>query len=773
MLVGQDSNWRNGELKSLRNKDNLLNQELVNQLSGYCQNCQRQEVKNRDNLSEEVTLRGYSSLGQLDCCRLWLSLGTTNLGFNLASEKLVKKVLAKPCKNYEMWDVITDGPFILSTLNVVTNELMPKPMSKWTEAETKKVQVNFKAINTLHCALTPTEFNKVSRYTTAKQVWEKLRIIHEGTYQVKESKIAILTKNYEMFKMEPGEDITNMFDRFTNITNKLSQLVTAIREAKDLNVITLDEICGSLLTHELELKEEEEEDRREAKEKKKNIALKANILEEELEELSCSDDEEFALVARKFKKLMGRRNQRLARIGFKKDQSASWKIKNKNDFNKKEELICYECKKPGHFKFECLLLKDETPKKNKKSKKAMVVATWSDSDTSSSEAEDEKSEERANICLIAQEDETEVSSSPYDISIDDLLIHYLDVIIVVNMVEPHLKETYSRAQLKKKQPWYMDSGCSWHMRGDKMLFAQLDKRKRGTVSFGDDSKSKIHGIGTVGKNSQTQISHVLLVKGLKHNLLSISQLCDKGFKVCFDSNKCEVIDIGTKKFSFIGKRLKNMYAIFLEDLEINDEICLVANADSDSWLWHKRLRHVSLHTMSKLIKKNLVVGLPNIKFESDKMCDACQLGKPIRTSFKSKKIVSTSKPLEMLHIDLFGPISTTSLGEKSYGFVIVDDYSRYTWVYFLTHKNDALSTFISHCRKVENEKGLAIVSIRSDHGGEFESEEFEKFFNEKGLDHNFSAPKTPQQNGVVERKNRTLKEMAQTMLCENNLPKYF
>ncbi|EOY31818.1 Uncharacterized protein TCM_039050 [Theobroma cacao] len=132
--------------------------------------------------------------------------------------------------DYEMWDIITDGPFMSSTLNVVKNELMPKPRSEWTGTETRKVQVNFKAINTLHCALTPTEFNKVSRCTIAKQVWEKLRIIHEGTSQVKESKIALLTHNYEMFKMEPIEDITSMFDRFTNITNKLSQLRKPILE---------------------------------------------------------------------------------------------------------------------------------------------------------------------------------------------------------------------------------------------------------------------------------------------------------------------------------------------------------------------------------------------------------------------------------------------------------------------------------------------------------------------------------------------------------------
>ncbi|XP_017972543.1 PREDICTED: uncharacterized protein LOC108661158 [Theobroma cacao] len=351
--------------------------------------------------------------------------------------------------DYEMWDVITNGPFIPLTLNVVTNEIIPKPRSEWTEVETKKSLNKFKAINTLHCALTPTEFNKASSCTTAKQVWDKLKIIHEGTSQVKESKIALLTHNYEMFKMESGKDITSMLDRFTNITNKLSQLgklipkheivkrllrslpknlepkVTAIREAKDLNVITLDEIYGSLLTHKLELKKEDKEDKIDAKEKKKSIALKASILEEALDSLSYDDDEELAMVAKRS---------------------------------------------------ECPLLKEETPKKNRKSKKAMVAATWSDSDTSSSDDEEEKVEERANLCMMARDDESEV--------------------------ELNLKDTCSRAQLKEKEPWFMDNGCSRHMIRNEVLFAQLDKKKGGIVSFGDDLKGRIYGIGTIGKNFQ-------------------------------------------------------------------------------------------------------------------------------------------------------------------------------------------------------------------------------------------------------------------------------
>ena len=324
-----------------------------------------------------------------------------------------------------------------------------------------------------------------------------------------------------------------------------------------------------------------------------------------------------------------------------------------------------------------------------------------------------------------------------------------------------------------RKPWYLDSGCSRHMTGDKSLFQALDRKRSGNVTFGDNSKGVIQGIGIIGNNTKTLIKHVLFVEGLKHNLLSISQLCDKGFRVCFDAHACHIIDSNTNKVAYIGKRHENVYVIYIEEIELNNESCLIANDVNDSWLWHRRLGHASMKTLSKLVKNDLVIGLPKLNFNKNKICDACQFGKQVKSSFKPKNLVSTTRPLELLHIDLFGPMDVISMGGKSYGFVIVDDYSRFTWVYFLTHKDDALQTFINHCKKIQNEKGLTLVNIRSDHGGEFESHGFESFCNKNGYSHNFSALRTPQQNGVVERKNRTLKEMARTMLCENNLPKYF
>ena len=125
--------------------------------------------------------------------------------------------------------------------------------------------------------------------------------------------------------------------------------------------------------------------------------------------------------------------------------------------------------------------------------------------------------------------------------------------------------------------------------------------------------------------------------------------------------------------------------------------------------------------MSKLAKKNLVKGLPKVSYERNRLCDACQLGKQTRNTFKPKNIVSTTRSLELLHMDLFGPTRTTSLEEKRYGLVIVDDYSRFTWVMFLAHKDKTFALFQNFVKNISIEKNTTILSIRSDHGAWYKS----------------------------------------------------
>jgi len=179
-----------------------------------------------------------------------------------------------------------------------------------------------------------------------------------------------------------------------------------------------------------------------------------------------------------------------------------------------------------------------------------------------------------------------------------------------------------------------------------------------------------------------------------------------------------------------------------------------------------------MHHLNRIASKDLLIGLPKLKFERNKLCEACQKGKQTKSSFKPINVVSTTRPLELLHMDLFGPSRTKSLGGNYYGLVIVYDYSRFTWTLFIATKDNVYLAFKKFTKVIQNEKGCRTSTIKSDHGGEFQNERFDKFCEKHGIKHNFSAPRTPQQNEVVERKNRSLEKLARTLLNETNLPKY-
>ncbi|GKD79365.1 retrovirus-related pol polyprotein from transposon TNT 1-94, partial [Tanacetum coccineum] len=148
--------------------------------------------------------------------------------------------------------------------------------------------------------------------------------------------------------------------------------------------------------------------------------------------------------------------------------------------------------------------------------------------------------------------------------------------------------------------------------------------------------------------------------------------------------------------------------------------------------------------------KELVRNLPKLKFDQH-LCDACKIGKQAQASHKAKNIFSTTKCLELLHMDLFGPSAIRSYAGNRYTLVIVDDYSRYTWTRFLKDKTKAFDQFRTFSKKIQNQLGCTIVSIRTDHGREFDNKvQFGEFCNANGITHNFSAPRTPQSNGVIE-----------------------
>ena len=157
----------------------------------------------------------------------------------------------------------------------------------------------------------------------------------------------------------------------------------------------------------------------------------------------------------------------------------------------------------------------------------------------------------------------------------------------------------------KEQKWILDSGCSRHMSGKSSLFTEIKKQSSGSITLGDKGKCDIIGIGKVGCNTESTIDDVYLVDGLKYNLLSISQLCDKGNKVVFDKNKCEVQDASTGKILLVAPRYNNVYAMFTNQIAEKSLKCLKA-LNEDSRLWHRRLGHINMHTLNKLASKELV-----------------------------------------------------------------------------------------------------------------------------------------------------------------------
>ncbi|GKD54224.1 retrovirus-related pol polyprotein from transposon TNT 1-94 [Tanacetum coccineum] len=200
-----------------------------------------------------------------------------------------------------------------------------------------------------------------------------------------------------------------------------------------------------------------------------------------------------------------------------------------------------------------------------------------------------------------------------------------------------------------------------------------------------------------------------------------------------------------------GIRKKGLYVMKLGNVP-KDKICL-ATIDENFTLWHRRLGHASMRLIQSLASKELVRNLHKLKFDQH-FCDACKIGKQAHASHKAKNIVSTTRCLELLHMDLFGPSAVRSYGGNRYTLVIVDDYSGYTWIRFLKDKTEAFDQFKIFSEKIQNQLGCTIVSIRTDHGREFDNKlQFRGFCNANGVTHNFSAPRTPQSNGVVERKN--------------------
>nr|GEW02084.1 RNA-directed DNA polymerase, eukaryota [Tanacetum cinerariifolium] len=354
--------------------------------------------------------------------------------------------------------------------------------------------------------------------------------------------------------------------------------VTAIEESKDLTSLSLNKLIGNLNVHEMIIKK----DFKIVKEKGERKSLALNAKKESSDE-ECStfksEDEDYAMAVRDFKKFFKRR----------------------------------DCPKP--------------PKDN--NQRAFFGGSWSDS----GEEDDEKVNNET--CLVAQ------ASSEICLGVD---------------LEPN--------------EWIKDSECSKHMTGNQKLFSSYKAYNGSNIIFGSNLRGNIIGKGTI-LNDYLKIDNVEHVGNLRFNLLSIRQICDNKYRVTLSEHESEI----TKDGKVIGRGIKKkgLYVMKLRN-KPKDKICL-ATIDKNSTLWHRRLGYANMRLIQSLASKKLVRNLPKLKFDQY-FSDACKIRKEAHTSHKAKNIVSTTRCLELLHIDLFGSSFVRSYGGNRYTLVIVDDYYR-------------------------------------------------------------------------------------------------
>ncbi|GJS73673.1 retrovirus-related pol polyprotein from transposon TNT 1-94 [Tanacetum coccineum] len=524
--------------------------------------------------------------------------------------------------------------------------------------------------------------------------------------------------------------------------------VTAIEESKDLTLLSLDELIGNLKVHEMIIKKDFEIVK--AKGERKSLALKAKKESSDEEcSTSGSEDEEYVMAIRDFKKFFKRRGRfvRQPRNDKKTFQRSC------DDKNGKGDRKCFRCGDPNHLIGEC-------PKPPKDKNQRAFVEGFSSFEASSSETKE--------IKFVKAQKKTSSDEGPINMGGPHIVQAASKIIMRPPAATPRSEKSICLGVDLEPDEWIKDSGCSKHMTGNRKLFSSYKAYNGGNVIFGSNLRGNIIGKGTIS-NDSLKIDNVEHVDNLRFNLLSVGQICDNKCRVTFSEHDSEI----TKDGKVIGRgiRKKGLYVMKLGN-KPKDQICL-ATIDENSTLWHRRLGHANMRLIQSLASKELVRNLPKLKFDQH-FCDACKIGKQAHASHKAKNIVSTTRCLELLHMDLFGPSAVRSYGGNRYTLVIVDDYSRYTWTRFLKDKTKAFDQFEIFSKKIQNQLRCTIVSIRTDHSRELDNEvHFREFCNTNGITHNFSAPRTPQLNGVVERKNRTLQEMSRTMLNEQSLPQNF
>lgn len=355
----------------------------------------------------------------------------------------------------------------------------------------------------------------------------------------------------------------------------------------------------------------------------------------------------------------------------------------------------------------------------------------------------------------------------------------------VNKVEQKKEFLFMIGSQTQKNRWALDSGATSHVTSNKRLFNTFDSSEYSTVKVANDMVESVTGKGTCkvsfvnenGDVSAATLSNVLYAPNIPSNLISVKKLMSDGYKLIFDNDKCEIelngeqVAVADEINGLFTLRQQHVINACTNEKQKEKQSTIEKHKQCCLHELHRLFGHRDPAAIKAMHKKGLIHGIDLIDCGKEFQCEVCLEAKTTRLPFQTSQHKSKNV-LDIVHSDVCGPMQTESTGKKRYLLTLIDDYSKYTVVYFLRQKSEVHQKIEEYVAMVNNKFNRYPKILRSDNGGEYLSEQLLSFLKKFGIQTQHTAPYTPQQNGIAERKNRSLIEMARCLLTDADLPKF-